>query len=133
MIACARMQAHASPRPPSSPQVNFDPDRFRDYIIRADELTRRLKAQLAAAGAAAGPAAEPLPWWAGWGGGSGWGGVRSRTYLGAGAAPGRSPPHLRWTRVEGPLPPSPAVWHLPFTEQLARPAPPSLPAHPNQV
>ncbi|KAI8475555.1 MAG: hybrid-cluster protein [Monoraphidium minutum] len=42
--------------------VNFDAERFRDYVLRADELTRGLKAQLAAAGAAGGPVAEALPW-----------------------------------------------------------------------
>ncbi|GBF99305.1 hydroxylamine reductase [Raphidocelis subcapitata] len=42
--------------------VNFDPERFRDYCTRADELARGLKAQLRAAGVEGGPAAEPLPW-----------------------------------------------------------------------
>lgn len=53
------------PRPscaPAVPQVNFDPERFRDYILRADELTRGLKAQLASAGVKGGPAAQALPW-----------------------------------------------------------------------
>jgi hypothetical protein len=43
-------------------QVNFDAERFRDYTLRADELTRGLKAQLARANIAGGPAKEPLPW-----------------------------------------------------------------------
>ncbi|KIY96379.1 Hydroxylamine reductase [Monoraphidium neglectum] len=42
--------------------VNFDAERFRDYTLRADELTRGLKAQLARANIAGGPAKEPLPW-----------------------------------------------------------------------
>lgn len=48
--------------PPAAAQVNFDNDRFREYIMRADALTAGVKQQLVAAGVKGGPAAEPLPW-----------------------------------------------------------------------
>lgn len=42
--------------------VNFDPERMRDYILRGDALLADAKARLAAAGYSDGPVPEPLPW-----------------------------------------------------------------------
>ncbi|KAF8063050.1 hcp [Scenedesmus sp. PABB004] len=42
--------------------VNFDPERFVDYITTADDHARGVRAQLAAAGVRGRPVAAPLPW-----------------------------------------------------------------------
>lgn len=46
----------------SQPQVNFDAERFVDYITRADAYTQSIKTKLAQAGVKGRPSAAPLPW-----------------------------------------------------------------------
>lgn len=43
-------------------QVNFDAERFVDYITRADTFTRSIRTKLAQAGVSGRPSAAPLPW-----------------------------------------------------------------------
>jgi hypothetical protein len=53
--------------PPALPpshvlQVNFDAERFVDYITRADAFQQSIKTKLAQAGVQGRPSAAPLPW-----------------------------------------------------------------------
>jgi hypothetical protein len=43
-------------------QVNFDAERFVEYITRADTYTQSIKTKLAQAGVKGRPSAAPLPW-----------------------------------------------------------------------
>lgn len=46
----------------SALQVNFDAERFVQYITRADAYTQSIKTKLAQAGVKGRPSAAPLPW-----------------------------------------------------------------------
>jgi hypothetical protein len=43
-------------------QVNFDAERFVDYITRADAFTKSIRTKLAQAGVKGRPSSAPLPW-----------------------------------------------------------------------
>lgn len=46
----------------NQPKVNFDAERFVDYIIRADNYQQSIKTKLAQAGVKGRPSSAPLPW-----------------------------------------------------------------------